>query len=128
MSNRYPCFDYRFDYDYPEFPYPYYGEDYGQYRERSPLRRHDVLDPYHYVRGMPQGQFYPDHADPFRSHHNYDPRSYPTHNEYEDECYDEWEDKEGGGRTGRDRSPMVTKKTHRVQIRKRRGQVKVKHW
>ncbi|EFX60570.1 hypothetical protein DAPPUDRAFT_342626 [Daphnia pulex] len=97
MSNRDPGFDYRFGYDYPEFPYPYYSEDYDQYQERSPLRRHDVLDPYHYARGMPQVQFYPDHADPFRSHHNYDPRFYPTLKEYEDECYDEWEDEEGHG-------------------------------
>jgi hypothetical protein len=65
------------------------------------LRRHDVPDPYHYARGRPQVQFYPDHADPFR--HNYDPRSYPTFNEYEDECYDEWEDEEEDGQveTGR---------------------------
>jgi hypothetical protein len=30
------------------------------------LRRPDVPDPYHYARGRPQVQFYPDHADPFR--------------------------------------------------------------
>jgi hypothetical protein len=76
------------------------------------LRRHDDLGPYHYVRGMPQDQFYPDHADFFRSHPNYDPRSYPTDNEYEDECY-EWEDEEGGGHVKG--APMVTKKPTRCR-------------
>ena len=121
-----PRFDYHFDDQAPlgydgnqEPPYPFpNGHDYYfpgardefGYRERSPLRRYDnpPPGPYQYEHLPPQQNANApyDHANFYREQPGYDPRSYPTHDDfepgYEDDqpteeySLDDWEDEEEG--------------------------------